>query len=65
MKKGFVLAEALLVIFITSIVVLLTYSIVNLRVKEEGIVKDKIIEIEDKYELCLRNIIEVVEEDPS
>ena len=65
MKKGFVLAEALIVIFITSIVVLLTYSIVNLRVKEEGIVKDKIIEIEDKYELCLRNIIEVVEEDPS
>ena len=65
MKKGFVLAEALLVIFITSIVVLLTYSIVNLRVNEEGIVKDKIMEIEDKYELCLRNIIEVVEEDPS
>ena len=60
MKKGFVLAEALIVIFITSIVVLLTYSIVNLRIN-----KDRIIEIEDKYELCLRNIIEVVEEDPS
>lgn len=65
MKKGFVLAEALLVIFITSIVVLLTYSIVNMRVNEEGIVKDKINEIEEEYELCLRNIIEVVEEDPS
>lgn len=65
MKKGFVLAEALLVIFITSFVVLLTYSIINIRINEEEIVKDKIIEIEDKYELCLINIIEVVEEDPS
>ena len=62
MKKGFILAESLIVIFITTLVVLLTYSIINLNFNEEKIIKEKINEIEDKYELCLRSI---VEEDPS
>ena len=62
MKKGFILAESLIVICITTLVVLLTYSIINLNFNEEKIIKEKINEIEDKYELCLRSI---VEEDPS